>query len=434
MSYKIAFFSDTHLGYAAKCRNNSSGINMRNVDGLLGLRETVTQILKEEDIDLVLHGGDFFHRSQPAIAEIVFANRQLGRLSKAGIPVIGATGNHDFANDKSKSPATAALDDPDRNINMVTAPYEIFKPVEGVNIHVISHLGLLSAERIIPEPIDGEINIFTTHGAAQVPGHEVFACLDSPGEAVIGYDVLTLPWTATLLGHYHGMGTLPGFESGLGQAWYAGSLLRRGFSDPEGGRGWLLATIHDDGHVTVEPRYVSQRPQFDLQFIDATGLTGQEVEERMRENLSRVDVTDAIIRQRVINCSLPTRRGVDLKSLGNITEKSLVWQPEFIRPAELDFADESVHDLAVASLSTAGSSDLPGMFSNWFAGFAERSAIPQEIRPVVEESGIQLLKSVSAGVESGVAEASEEMNKKKSQTAVAVEEPADPFGENGGNV
>lgn len=431
MSYKIAFFSDTHLGYAAKCRNNSSGINIRNVDGLLGLRETVTQILNEEDIDLALHGGDFFHRPQPAIAEIVFANKQLGRFSKAGIPVIGLTGNHDFANDKSKSPATAALDDPDRDINMVTSPYKIFKPVEGVNIHVISHLGLLSAERIIPEPIDGEINIFTTHGAAQVPGHEVFACLDSPGEAVIGYDVLTLPWTASLLGHYHGMGALPGFQSDLGQAWYAGSLLRRGFSDPEGGRGWLLATIHDDGHVTVEPKYIHQRPQFDLQFIDATGLTGKDVEERMRANLAKVEVGDAIIRQRVINCSLPTRRGVDLKSLGELTEKALIWQPEFIRPAELDFAEESVHDLAVSSLSTAGSSDLPGMFSNWFAGFAERSSIPHEIRPVVEESGIQLLKSVSAGVESGVAEVGEENNKKKPKTTLATDESVDPFDEGG---
>ena len=423
MSYKIAFLSDTHLGYSAKCRNHSSGINMRNRDGLLGFRETIDQILQEPDIDLVLHGGDLFHRSLPAIAEIAFARKQLERFYKAGIPVIATTGNHDFANDKGKSPATAALDDPDRNIHMVTTPFQLFTPVEGLNIHVISHIGLLATERIIPEPIDGEINIFTTHGAAQVPGHEVFACLDSPGEAVIGYDVLTLPWSATLLGHYHGMGSLPGFDAGdTGQAWYAGSLLRRGFSDPEGGRGWLLATVHDNGKVTIEPRYIHQRSQFDLQFIDATGLTGPEVEEMIRENISKVDFEEAIVRQRVINCSLPTRRGVDIKALGEVMEKALMWQPEFIRPSEIEFAEETAKDLAVSSLITAGSSDLPGMFSGWFSGFAERSSIPKEIRPSIEDAGIKLLKSVSLGVESGVSEISEKETPKKND---ASEE--DPF-------
>ena len=404
MSYKIAFFSDTHLGYATKCRTHKSGLNMRNRDGFLGLKETIDQILVEE-VDFVIHGGDFYHRSLPAIAEIAFGRRQLERLASAGIPTYVTTGNHDFANDKGKSPATAAIHDPDRGIYAVTEPYKIFSPVEGLNFHIISHLGLLSTERIIPEPIDGEVNIFTTHGAAQVPGHEVFACLDSPGEAVIGYDVLTLPWSASLLGHYHGMGPLPGFDAGpVGQAWYAGSLLRRGFSDPEGGRGWLLATVEDNGNVKIERKYVKQRAQFDLDFIDASGLTGAEVEEKIRENIAGVDIDEAIIRQRVINCSLAVRRGIDSKALGELMEKALVWQPEFIRPAEIEFAEEMPTDIAVTSLSTAGSSDLPGMFNGWFGGYADRATLPVELRPTIKDAGIALLKSVSKEVETGISE------------------------------
>lgn len=401
MPYKIAFFSDTHLGYSAKCRSHQSGLNMRNRDGFLGFKETIDQII-EEDVDFVINGGDLFHRPHPAISEITFARRQLERLK---IPTFIITGNHDFANDKSKSPATAAVHDPDREIYAVTEPYKIFSPVDGLNIHAVSHLGLLSTERIIPEPTNGEVNIFTTHGAAQVPGHEVFACLDSPGEAVIGYDVLTLPWSASLLGHYHGMGPLPGFDAGpVGQAWYAGSLLRRGFSDPEGGRGWLLATINDNGSVTVERKYVKQRAQFDLEFIDAAGLTGAEVEEKIRLNIATIDVNDAIVRQRVVNCSLAVRRGVDNKALGELMDKALVWQSEFIRPAEMDFADELPSDIAVASLATAGSSDLPGMFTGWFGGYAERATLPTELRQTVKNDGIALLKSVSKEVETGVSE------------------------------
>lgn len=407
MVYKIGFLSDSHIGYNTRSRSHSSGLNMRVRDGFLGLRESIDQMLAA-GVDLVLHGGDLFHRSHPTIAEIVFVRRQLERLSSAGIPVYGVTGNHDFANDRGKSPATAAVDDPEHGIFMVTEPYQVFHPVPGLNVHMISHVGLLAAERIMPEPTDGEVNIFVSHGAAQVPGHEIFATVDSPGEAVLGYDVLTLPWSVSLLGHYHGMGALPGFNAGdSGQVWYSGSLLRRGFSDPEGGRGWLLVTVGDDGKISVVPQYIKQRPQYDLPFIDASGLTGAQVEEAIRENLSAVDLGadgGALVRQRVINIPLPIRRGVDTQALGELAKDALVWQPEFVRPAQVDFAETSKADEAVGSLSTAGSSDLPGMFTGWFNDYAAKSDISPQLRPVVIEGGTKLLKLVSVDSETGVSE------------------------------
>lgn len=404
--------ADTHLGYAARCRSHQlSGLNMRVRDGFLGLRETVDQMIAA-DVDSVIHGGDLFHRSHPAVSEIQWANAQLRRLADAEIPVYGVTGNHDFANDRGKSPATAAVNDPERGINMVIEPYQIFRPIEGLNIHAISHVGLIGSERIIPEPIDGEVNILTSHGACQVPGHEIFATVDSPGEAVLGYDVLTKPWSCTLLGHYHGMGALPGFDSGdSGQAWYAGSLLRRGFSDPEGGRGWLLITVHDDGKITVEPQYIRQRPQFDLPWIDAAGMTGAQVDELIRENLSSIEIGEAIIRQRVVNCPLPVRRGIDTNSLAELAKHALVWQPEFTRPMDLDYAESTEVDAAVGSLSTAGSADLPTMFTGWFSDYAERSEISKEIRPRVIESGTKLLRQVSKETETGTSEAAQEAAK-----------------------
>ena len=403
MAYKIAFLADTHLGYSARCRSHSSGLNMRVRDGYMGLRETVDQMIASE-VDVVIHGGDLFHRSHPSISDITWARRQLERFAQANIQVFSTTGNHDFANDRGKSPATAAVHDPDRGINMVTEPYSVFSPIPGLNIHIISHVGLLAAERIIPEPTDGEVNIFATHGAAQIPGHEIFATVDSPGEAVIGYDVLTLPWSISLLGHYHGMGALPGFDKGNGQVWYAGSLLRRGFSDPEGGRGWLEVTINDDGTITVEPKYIRQRPQYDFPWIDAAGLTASQVEEAIRENMNAVDLTEAIVRQRVINTPLAVRRGVDTRTLAEMAKDALVWQPEFTRPAELEYAELKPQDSAVGSLSTAGSADLPTMFTGWFNDYADRADISKEIRPAVVETGKKFLKQVSAEAETGVSE------------------------------
>lgn len=407
MAYKIGFFADTHLGYTTRCRSHSSGLNMRVRDGYLGMRETIDQMLAE-GVDLALHGGDLFHRSHPTISDIAWAKRQLDRLSVAGIEFIGVTGNHDFANDKGKMPATAAVDDPSHGIHMVTEPYKTFSPTENLTIHALSHIGLAATARSLPEPVPGQVNILISHGAAQIPGHEIFATVDSPGEAVIGYDVLTKDWDAALLGHYHGMGALPGFNAGdRGQIWYSGSLLRRGFSDPEGGRGWLLVTYHDDGKVTIEPRYIVQRAQFDLPRIDATGLTGEEVEKLILANLAEVEIKDSILRQRVVNCSLAVRRGVDNSKINEITEKALVWQAEYIRPMETEFVSEKPEDRAVVSLSTAGSSDLPTMFKGWFSEYADLTSIPKDLRPSVEEACISQLRKVSADSETGSSELGE---------------------------
>lgn len=401
--YRIAFFSDTHLGYAARCRvHPQSGLNMRVRDGFLGLRETVDQILERGDVDVVVHGGDLFHRSHPDVASIAWARTQLQRLTDRGIPVVLNTGNHDFANDRGKMPATAAVDAPKEGLTAVTQPYQALRVTDGLTVHAVSHIGLAAAERAIPTPIDGDVNIFTAHGAAQVPGHPIFACIDSPGEAVIGYDVLAMPWHGTLLGHYHGMGPLPGFSDPAGrQAWYAGSLLRRGFSDPEGGRGWLLVTVQESGEVTYERQYVSQRPQFDFPVIDAAGLTAGEVEERIRGNINAQDIAGAIVRQRVVNCPVATRRGIDTSALISLMEEALVWQPEFHRPAAPEFAESTSVDTAVTSLSTAGAADLPHMWDSWVQDYTHNHDVPAALVEPVTTGGRQLLQSVSNNVETG---------------------------------
>lgn len=394
MTYKIAFFTDTHLGYAARCRSHAAtGLNERVRDGYRGFRQSIQDIVAHAP-DVVIHGGDLFHRSHPTITDIHWARQQLLEFHRAGIPFIGLTGNHDFANERGRMPATAAVHDPDRNISMITSPSELLRPVEGLAIHAVSHAGLAAASRAVPEPIDGMVNVFTSHGAAQVPGHEIFACVDSPGEAVIGYDTLALPWNLGLLGHYHGQGPLPGFAGGQGgEIWYGGSLLRRGFSDPPGVRGWILATIDSDGHVEIESKAVAQRPQYDLPVIDATGLTGADVEEAMLTNLSAIDVAEAIIRQRVVNCSLPTRRAVNTANLARVTETALIWQPEFIRPASLDFVPLAESEEAVSSLRTAGASDLPAMWKGWAPRYAEDRSLTEASTKHLIEEGAALLEA-----------------------------------------
>ena len=394
MAYKVAFFADTHIGYAARCRvNPENGINERVLDGYKGLRETVTDIINNE-VDVVIQGGDLFHRSHPNITDVVWTRQQLERFHQAGIPFYGNTGNHDFAHERGKYSATAAVHDPGKKIHILTSPHQTYNIDEGLNIVMVSHAGVIAAERYVPEPEEGKVSIFTTHGAAAVPGHEMFACADSPGEAVIPYNFLTMPWDITLLGHYHQMGTLPGFDEGTsGQAWYAGSLLRRGFSDKEGGRGWLLITVHDTGKVEVERKTLPQRPQIDLPLIDAAHMTASEVEESIAYNLVNHDIDNAIVRQRVHNITPAMRRSVDAKYLKSLTEKSLVWQLEFVRPSESEeYAELSEGEHSVTSLATAKVSDMPAMWDTWFPHHKEDNKIADEIAEQVKQVGKQFLE------------------------------------------
>lgn len=399
VAYRFAHFSDSHLGYAAKCMDDpKSGINWRVIDGFRAFSETVTQILAA-DVDFVMHGGDMFHRSWPSVGDIVFAQRQLLRFAEAGLPVYGNTGNHDASSQRGKSPATAAVHDPGRNIHMITDPYQRVEPVDGLVVHFISHYGLAQEQRVLPEPVDGMVNLLTVHGAAMVPGHEIFHCVDSPGEQSIGLDLLTNEGFAMhLLGHYHGMGEI------IDNVWYAGSSIRRGFSDPEGGRGWLLVTVHTDGSVKVEPQYISQRPQYDLPKIDARGLSGSDVEERIRANLSAVDLGGAIVRQVVTNCSTPIRRGIDqpaLKVLAETEGQTLMWMPDFRRPEiTADDGERTVEGVG-ASLKTAGSADLPTMYSGWISTYLTDAHVSEDLGPVIVEEGGRHLKAASADVEAG---------------------------------
>lgn len=423
MSFRILFTSDGHAGYSSGSKTDpKTGLNLRVQDGYLALKAVVDLALELRP-DLVVFGGDEFHDSWPTVNDIKWVLNQLRRLSKAGIRVIVNTGNHDATKEKGRAHATAVLHDPARNIHVVTEPNRVFEPVPGLVLHVVSHAGLdPDSPPLEIKPVDGSVNVATAHGAAAVPGHEVFRCIDTPEERSIGLDILADPSIAAwMLGHYHGMGPLPG----LPHAWYAGSLLRRGFADPEGGRGALLYTVNTDGTVNVDRHFIEQRAQHDLPLIDAAGLTGADVEERIRANLEAVDLHEAIVRQRVVNCPLSVKRGIDHAVLSRLTAGTLIWKPEYDRPDEvhepapgqpLDPAvtdedgvagqdrlngPDGKHDDPAATRRRfgGGTARLPETYRQWSAGWQPTMA--SELREKAIEQAERHLRAVTRGADSG---------------------------------
>lgn len=389
MTFNLAFLADSHLGYRARVKSNSKGINLILQDGYDALRDIVNAILNSEvPIHAVVHGGDFAHTSQPTVRDIAVGNFYLRKLAKAGIPFYGVGGNHDSSDITADLPAVAAFNDADRQIHMVHEPYKKFEIADGLLLHAMSHHGLHEEEAPDLKVNSDVINIFTTHGAALDPKNQtLLRCVDSPREQIIPVELITEDMFAVnLLGHYHSRYAV-GNESL--NTWYAGSAIRRGFSDEPGPRGWLLVQIEADGSVKVTPKDIPQRPQFDLPIIDAEGLNPSEVMDQLELNMERTMETDRepIVRQRVMNANRVVREGLDYNKINELKEHTLSWQLKLMPPENV-----SVDKKVSASLDASARRSLD-IIDN-YKRFTEQAAakVPEQYRDIVMKSAEDYLK------------------------------------------
>lgn len=393
MSYNIAFFADPHIGYRAKVRSNQAGINIRVADGYEAFREIIEQIITHKvKIDAVVIAGDLFHYSQPTIRDITLVNYYLRKLSEVGIPVYILAGNHDATDIRSELAANAAVDDPERNIFSLFAPYHKYELTDGIVLHSVAHHGLSLEDTPQIEANSRDINIFTTHGAALDPkNQELMRCADSPREQIIPIDlVMDDIFSAKLLGHYHSRYAVGGEAL---NTWYSGSTLRRGFSDAPGERGWMLVQVEVDGSVKFTPQNIKQRPQYDLKAIDATDLSAGDILDLIEEHLegTRETEEEPIIRQKVINAPRSVREGLDRNRISELTAHTLQWQLEFTNTVVTKKESQENKE----NLSFRKKVNIVEQYSSWIKDYSKE--IPSEYKEIVIADAEEYLKKAMAG-------------------------------------
>lgn len=326
---KVALIADTHLGYSAG-KLSVGGVNLREQDGYDAFREIVDGIIAA-GVDAVVHGGDLFHTTSPSIRSIVEAHTQLRRLVNAGIPVFMASGNHDTSDILSEIPATASVEEP--GVNVVEDREGTFEMDTGLRLFVVSHRGVVDAADIV-HPVDGDVNILLSH-ASVVEDGVMLHTENAPREKVLADSALELPWSAVLLGHIHNRHFVKGRENTL----YAGSSLRRGFSDASGERGWTEVEVSASGLTTFTHHNIWQRPQFDLGVVDGTGMEAGTIAD---EIVSKFDgVPDAsIVRLLVRGVSPAVRRSVPSKGIAEKKSRMLESKIEWEKIATVDNGDD----------------------------------------------------------------------------------------------
>lgn len=88
MATQILHVSDTHLG------KSQYGSEVRREDYARAL-DTVIDVAIEENVDAVIHTGDFFDSRSPSTSDISYAFASLKRLTDENIPFYGIVGNHE---------------------------------------------------------------------------------------------------------------------------------------------------------------------------------------------------------------------------------------------------------------------------------------------------------------------------------------------------
>lgn len=302
MNVSIAHLSDTHLGYEMYDAISAGGTNQRGEDVVRAFRSAVSQICAW-DPDLVIHSGDVADRPRVNVRYLLEIQRgidQLRRRPDGSIrPVVIIAGNHDQSRnlqDVCYLELWRSLE----GVHIVTRGYEQVD-VAGVVVHALPHDSLRSVNLERVRPVDGRVNVLTTHGVAE--GSDLF--LRAVGrEFPVPGSMLGRGWDYVALGHWHRQGPVDLGGTAGGRIWYAGSIETFGFGDlynDEGvERGWLQVTI--TGHdVEIVPQVVQNRRMIRLPDLDASGLTPDQIVGGLVARVQAANTRRAVVGQRVLN-------------------------------------------------------------------------------------------------------------------------------------
>ena len=147
MVARILFFSDTHLGFDYPVR--TSGRSSRRRGGQFF--ENFESALEHgaSNCDLIIHGGDFFHRSQPHPVVTDRAYMTLAAAASAGPPIVIVPGNHE----RSVLPPSLWLAHP--NLYIVDRPRALSFDVGDQTIEIVGVPNIREARGAIRRALEG---------------------------------------------------------------------------------------------------------------------------------------------------------------------------------------------------------------------------------------------------------------------------------------
>lgn len=302
---RVVHLADLHLGFRAYSRITSQGINRREADVFAAFREALEQIIKLKP-DLVLMAGDIFHVPRPTNLAICQTQRELVRFrSLCDAEIVAIAGNHESiktADNRCILDLLSLIPD----ITVVTSKPEAIEVCGGkAKVFCLPHNSLerLDQVQISPDP-EFDYNLLMLHGTVDSDRINDYGGYDIPEK------VLQLPWDYVACGHYHSF-------THLGRnAYYAGAIERTSndiWKEAEEDKGFVEFDL--DTHKAKFHPLKSPRKTIDFPIIDAANLDAQALDRLIADHVNQVDITDKLVRQRVINLPKSIQTQMDYRQL-----------------------------------------------------------------------------------------------------------------------
>jgi len=278
---RVLLLADTHLGIDTPRRprveRRRRGLDFERCY-LLALEPAF-----RGQIDLVVHGGDVFHRSSAALEVVERAFAPLKRLADEGVPVVVVPGNHE----RGVMPHPLLSVHP--GIHVLRQPRTVELTVAGITVavggwpyrsRVRSRFARLLAETQLCASV-ASVRLLCLHhaveGARVGPAEHVFR--DAP-DVVRGRD-LPNGIAAVLSGHIHRHQLLSHDLGGRplpAPVLYPGSVERTAFAEAGEAKGYLTMTLEPDqqgGRLSNwELHQLPARPMFVRQLPADASETG----------------------------------------------------------------------------------------------------------------------------------------------------------------
>ncbi|HEX6746077.1 MAG TPA: exonuclease SbcCD subunit D [Longimicrobium sp.] len=328
---KIAHLADLHLGYRAYHRVTSRGVNQREADVAQAFRHAVARVVELRP-DLVVVAGDVFHTVRPSNTAIAEAFRQFSVLSERlpGTPVVMIAGNHD----SPRSADTGNILSLFREIENLHVVYEecraVVLPEIETSVLCMPHVSLAAEHQTVMEPDPkAKHNVLLIHAEVMGKDGEPRYRTEFGGAQVPESAIRPKAWTYVALGHHHMAEPL------AENVWYAGGIERTSafIWQERTAKGFLLYDT-ETGIADFQP--VETRAILDLPRIEAKGLSPQEIDEKIRLSVEKIEdgIRSKIIRLVVLDVPRAVVRELNHRRIREWKAEALHFHLD-VRPPEV---------------------------------------------------------------------------------------------------
>jgi DNA repair exonuclease SbcCD nuclease subunit len=307
---KLLHIADTHLGFSAYRKLTDDGINQREKDVYDSFTQCIEYALSSKP-QLVLHAGDLFDSVRPTNRALNVALKQLLKLSKAGIPFVVISGNHETPRLRETGNIFTLFEHLDNVYPIYKNKYEALQFESGkhkICIHAIPHCHTKeefkkNVSNILIDP-SAHYNVLVAHGA--VTGIQSFS-MNEFNELFIPFDVLKNKFDYIALGHYHI------FTKVKENVYYAGSTERMSFAEAEEKKGLIEVSLGNPTHAN----FISMRtrPMIDCPPLDCTDLEIDNIMKKLRTTIQKIEPRNKIVRLQLKNISSHQYRALDFNQI-----------------------------------------------------------------------------------------------------------------------